>query len=81
MSTEYNIPLSRKVINHNSFMFIIFKTNFQVKNKLQRNSHESHEIKRLWNELGTNVPDLKKINPIYKISEFLGNIKQRSNKI
>lgn len=48
MSTEYNIPLSRK-----------------------RNSHESHEIKRLWNELGTNVPDLKKINPIYKISEFL----------
>lgn len=37
----------------------------------KRNSHESHEIKRLWNELGTNVPDLKKISPVYKIGDFL----------
>ena len=40
----------------------------------KRNSHESHEIKRLWNELGTNVPDLKRINPIFKICDYLDTI-------
>ena len=48
-------------------------TEFNIPLARKRHPTESQEIKRLWNELGTNVPDLKKFNPIFTINDILGD--------
>ena len=61
-TTELNNPNSYLAKAQSSWEKKIIKilnqcsAEYNIPLSRKRNSHESHEIKRLWNELGTNVP-------------------------
>ena len=46
-------------------------TDFNMPLAKRRNKAEGEEIKRLWNELGTSVTDLKRFRSIFTSNEYL----------
>lgn len=70
MCTEFNMPLAKKVW---MTLFPTYKKLiYLIKAFLKRNPNEGQEIKRLWNELGTNVSEIRKFRAIYTANELLG---------